>query len=233
MSLPVAILAGGLATRLRPLTEKIPKALVDVAGRPFVVRQLDYLRQQGITCVALCIGYMGEQIEAVVGDGSAFGLEVRYVRDGPKLLGTGGALKKSLSLLGEQFFVYYGDSYLPIDFQAVERNFFISTKPALMTVLKNGNRWDKSNVLFRNGRIIEYNKQSPKPEMAHIDYGLGVLSASVLDNAPVNEPFDLADIYHNLSIQGLLAGHEVFERFYEIGSYKGLEETIEFFKGRL
>ena len=233
MSLPVAILAGGLATRLRPLTEKIPKALVDVAGRPFVVRQLDYLRQQGITCVALCIGYMGEQIEAVVGDGSAFGLEVLYVRDGPKLLGTGGALKKSLSLLGEQFFVYYGDSYLPIDFQAVERNFFVSAKPALMTVLKNGNRWDKSNVLFRNGRIIEYNKQSPRPEMAHIDYGLGVLSASVLDNAPVNEPFDLADIYHNLSIQGLLAGHEVFERFYEIGSYKGLEETIEFFKGRL
>ena len=230
MSLPVAILAGGLATRLRPITEKIPKALVDVAGRPFVVRQLEYLRSQGVGCVVLCLGYLGEQVEAVVGDGSAFGMEVRYSWDGPRLLGTGGALKQALPLLGEQFFVFYGDSYLPVDFREVERDFLASGKPALMTVLKNGDRWDKSNVLFRDGGIAEYNKRTPRPEMTHIDYGLGVLSASVLENSPANEPFDLADIYHNLSVQGLLAGHEVFERFYEIGSYKGLEETIEFFR---
>lgn len=230
MSLPVAILAGGLATRLRPITEKIPKALVDVAGKPFVVRQLDYLRRQGITRVVLCLGYLGEQVEAVVGDGSAFGLEVRYSWDGPRLLGTGGALKQALPLLGEQFFVFYGDSYLPIDFRAVERDFLASGKLALMTVLKNRDQWDKSNVLFRDGGIAEYNKRAPRPEMAHIDYGLGVLSASVLENVPANEPFDLADIYRNLSVQGLLAGHEVFERFYEIGSHKGLEETIEYFR---
>lgn len=230
MSLPVAILAGGLATRLHPITEKIPKALVDVAGRPFVVRQLEYLRSQGVGRVVLCLGYLGEQVEAVVGDGSAFGMEVRYSWDGPRLLGTGGALKQALPLLGEQFFVFYGDSYLPVDFRKVERNFLASGKPALMTVLKNGDRWDKSNVLFRDGGIAEYNKRAPRPEMTHIDYGLGVLSASVLENSPANKPFDLADIYHNLSVQGLLAGHEVFERFYEIGSYKGLEETIEFFR---
>lgn len=230
MSLPVAILAGGLATRLHPITEKIPKALVDVAGQPFVVRQLKYLRSQGVGRVVLCLGYLGEQVEAVVGDGSAFGMEVRYSWDGPRLLGTGGALKQALPLLGEQFFVFYGDSYLPVDFRKVERNFLASGKPALMTVLKNGDRWDKSNVLFRDGGIAEYNKRTPRPEMTHIDYGLGVLSASVLENSPANEPFDLADIYHNLSVQGLLAGHEVFERFYEIGSYKGLEETIEFFR---
>jgi Nucleoside-diphosphate-sugar pyrophosphorylase involved in lipopolysaccharide biosynthesis/translation initiation factor 2B, gamma/epsilon subunits (eIF-2Bgamma/eIF-2Bepsilon) len=228
--LPVAILAGGLATRLHPITEKIPKALVDVAGKPFVVRQLDYLRRQGITRVVLCISFLGERVEAVVGDGSAFGLEVHYSWDGPRLLGTGGALRQALPLLGKQFFVFYGDSYLPIDFREVEQIFLNSGKPALMTVLRNGNLWDKSNVLFRNGCITEYNKRTPRPEMAHIDYGLGVLSAAVLKDAPVNEPFDLADIYHKLSLQGALAGHEVFERFYEIGSHKGLEETIDYFK---
>lgn len=230
MSLPVALLAGGIATRLRPLTEKIPKALVDVAGKPFIVRQLDYLRQQGVTLVALCINYLGEQVEAVVGDGSAFGLEVRYSWDGPRLMGTGGALRQALPLLGEHFFVFYGDSYLPIDFREVEQSFMASGKPALMTVLKNSNQWDKSNVLFLGGNIIEYNKHAPRPEMAHIDYGLGVLSASVLENVHTNEPFDLADLYHELSVQGLLSGHEVFERFYEIGSHEGLEETIEYFR---
>ena len=231
MTLPVAILAGGLATRLRPITEKIPKALVDVVGKPFVARQLDYLRRQGITRVVLCIGYLGEQVEAVVGDGSVFGLEVYYSWDGPRLLGTGGALKQALPLLGEKFFVFYGDSYLPIDFQAVERDFLTSGKPALMTVLRNGNQWDKSNVLFRDGCCIaEYNKRAPRPEMAHIDYGLGVLSASILENMPADVPFDLADIYHDLSVRGLLAGYEVFERFYEIGSHKGLEETINYFR---
>ena len=230
MSLPVAILAGGLATRLRPITEKIPKSLVDVAGKPFIIRQLEYLREQSITQVVLCLGYLGKQVEAIVGNGSAFGINVRYSWDGPQLMGTGGALRQALPLLGEQFFVYYGDSYLPIDFQSVEQDFLASNKLALMTVLKNGDQWDKSNVLFYGGQITEYNKHAPWPEMAHIDYGLGVLTASVFKNIPSNEPFDLADIYHELSVQGMLAGHEVFERFYEIGSHKGLDETIEYFK---
>jgi len=180
--------------------------------------------------VVLCLGHLGKQVEAVVGDGSAFGLQVRYSWDGPRLLGTGGALRKALPLLGEHFFVYYGDAYLPIDFRAIERDFLASGKPALMTVLKNSDQWDKSNVLFVDGRVAEYNKQAPGPEMAYIDYGLGVLSASVFENVPLNQPFDLADIYHELSIRGLLAGREVFERFYEIGSHKGLDETIEYFK---
>ena len=230
MSLPVAIVAGGMATRLHPITKEIPKSLLDVAGKSFVVRQLDYLRQQGITRVVLCLGYLGEQIEAVVGDGSAYGLAVRYSWDGPRLLGTGGALRQALPLLGDQFFVFYGDSYLPIDFQAVEQDFLVSSKPALMTVLKNVDQWDKSNVLFHDGCIVEYNKRTHRKEMAHIDYGLGVLTALVLKDTPANEPFDLADIYHDLSVRGLLAGHEVFERFYEIGSIKGLDETIEYFK---
>ena len=230
MSLPVAILAGGLATRLRPSSEGTPKSLVDAANKPFVVRQLEYLRQQGIGRVVLCVGYLGEQIQAVVGDGSAFGLEVRYSSDGPHLLGTGGALKQALSVLGERFLVLNGDSYLPIDFRQVERRFLASDKLALMTVLRNEGQWDRSNVLFRDGRIVEYNKRAPSPEMAHIDYGLGAMSATVLESAPSDEPFDLADIYHDLSVRGLLAGQEVFDRFYEIGTPKGLKTAIEFFR---
>lgn len=233
MSLPVAILAGGLATRLLPVTQKIPKSLVDVAGKPFVERQINYLQKQGITHVVLCLGYLGEQVKEIIGDGSAFGLDVRYSWDGPRLLGTGGALRQALPLLGEHFFVFYGDSYLPIDFRAVERDFSASGKPALMTVLKNHDQWDKSNVLFQDGYIVEYNKRTPRPEMEHIDYGLCILSASTLVNTPIGEHFDVADIYHDLSVRGLLTGCEVFERFYEIGSHKGLNETIEYFKSEM
>jgi N-acetyl-alpha-D-muramate 1-phosphate uridylyltransferase len=227
MNLPVAILAGGLGTRLRPITEKIPKALVDVAGKPFIIHQLEYLKKQKLTQVVLCLGYLGEQVEVIVGDGSSIGMDVHYSSDGPTLLGTGGCLKKALPMLGEYFFVYYGDSYLPIDFREVEHAFFASNKPGLMTVLKNDDQWDKSNVLFKNKIIIEYNKLSTRREMLHIDYGLSIISASVLSGQHDKIPLDLSDIFQKLSVQGLLAGHEVYERFYEVGSYKGLKETIK------
>lgn len=232
MKLPVAILAGGLATRLHPITENIPKALVDVAGQPFILRQLDYLRQQGVGRVVLCVGFLGEQVEAVVGDGSVTGLSVSYSQDWPNLMGTGGALRQALPLLDSQFLVLYGDSYLPIDFASVEREFLASGKPALMTVQRNADRWDKSNVLFEDNVIVEYNKRAPMPEMRHIDYGLGAISADVLSNEGTTGPFDLADIYHRLSLSGQLAGYEVHERFYEIGSHKGLAEAADYFKGR-
>jgi MurNAc alpha-1-phosphate uridylyltransferase len=227
--LPVAILAGGLATRLRPITETIPKALVDVAGKPFIVRQLSYLREQGISRVVLCIGYLGDMVRAVVGSGESFGLEVSYSEDGPNLLGTGGALAKAIPILGDDFFVLYGDSFLPVSFSAVQDAYKKSGKPALMTVLKNQNQWDKSNVLFVDGRLHEYNKRSPRAEMTYIDYGLGVVSASVLKQRPVGQSFDLADVYQDLSLQGQLAGLEVHERFYEIGSHTGLKEAEDYF----
>lgn len=227
--LPVAILAGGLATRLRPITETIPKALVDVAGKPFIVRQLSYLREQGISEVVLCIGYLGDMVRDVVGSGESFGLEVSYSEDGPNLLGTGGALAKAIPLLGDDFFVLYGDSFLPVNFSVVQEAYEKSERPALMTVLKNQNQWDKSNVLFVGGRLLEYNKRKPRAEMTYIDYGLGVVSASVLMQRPVGQSFDLADVYQDLSLQGKLAGLEVQERFYEIGSHTGLKETEDYF----
>jgi len=230
VKLPVAILAGGLAKRLRPITETIPKALVEVAGQPFILRQLDYLRGQGVSRVVLCVGFLGEQIEAIVGDGAACGLSVSYSQDWPTLMGTGGALRQALPLLDSQFLVLYGDSYLPIDFASVERAFLNSGKPALMTVQRNADQWDKSNVLFVDNAIVEYNKRAPTPSMRHIDYGLGGISAQVLADENTTGPFDLADIYHRLSLSGQLAGYEVHERFYEIGSHKGLAEAADYFK---
>jgi N-acetyl-alpha-D-muramate 1-phosphate uridylyltransferase len=229
--LPVAILAGGLATRMRPITTTIPKALIEVAGKPFIHRQLEYLRGQGVSKVVLCLGFRGEQIEASVGDGSRFGVAVKYSYDGPKLLDTGGALKRALPYLSDRFFVLYGDSFLPCDFAAVQRAFMESGKPALMTVMRNEDRWDKSNVLFQDGRVLEYNKRAPRPEMAYIDYGLGVLCSDVLFSQSSRDVFDLASVYYELSLTGRLAGFEVHERFYEIGSPEGLKDAENYFAG--
>jgi MurNAc alpha-1-phosphate uridylyltransferase len=219
---PVAVLSGGLATRLLPATGTVPKALLSVAGRPFLHWQLALLAQQGITQAVLCVGHLGEQIRTAVGDGTGFGLTVRYSCDGETLLGTGGALKQALPLLGTAFFVLYGDSYLPCSFAHVQSAYQASGAPALMTVFRNENRWDTSNVLFRDGTIVEYNKRSPRPDMAHVDFGLGVLSAQVLQEYPPGAVFDLGDVYHGLARRGALAGLEVRERFYEIGSAAGL-----------
>ena len=230
--LPVAILAGGLATRLRPITETIPKALIEIAGEPFIFHQLRYLKQQGVTSITLCIGYLGNMIEASVGDGSQFGLQVNYSFDGPKLLGTGGALKAALPLLGKNFFIFYGDSYLPIQFKPVEKSYFLSKKLGLMTVLKNENRWDKSNVVYEKGSLLEYNKEEIKPNMSYIDYGLGILNADVFTEYPEGKIFDLSNVYNELSISGRLFGYEVYERFYEIGSHQGILEAQEYLTAR-
>jgi N-acetyl-alpha-D-muramate 1-phosphate uridylyltransferase len=150
-SIPIVILAGGLATRLRPITEKIPKALVEVAGKPFLDHQIELLRRNGLTELVLCVGHLGEMIRDHYGDGSAWGVRLRYSFDGPKLLGTGGALKRALPLLGGHFLVLYGDSYLPIDYQAVLNAFRTANQPALMTVFANADAWDKSNVCGKTG----------------------------------------------------------------------------------
>ena len=225
----VAILAGGLATRLRPVTATIPKALIEIAGKPFICHQLNYLRDQGITSVVMCIGFLGELIQDLIGDGSAWGLKVTYSLDGQFLLGTGGSLKKALPLLGDDFFVLYGDSYLPIDFLGIQTAYIQSQKPALMTILKNEDLWDKSNVQFDGKSILEYNKNHNSGEMTYIDYGLSILSASVLMRHSENPPFDLSKVYNELSLDGQLAGYEVFERFYEIGSHQGIADTNTYF----
>ena len=229
--LPLALLAGGLATRLDAIAAGKPKSLVPVAGEPFIAHQLRLLRREGITRVVLCVGHLGAMIEACVGDGSAFGLSVVYQFDGDTLLGTGGALRQALPLLGERFLVLYGDSYLDIPFAPVQQAFERSGAPALMTVLRNEGKWDTSNVVFDGTRIVGHDKRLRDPRMLHIDYGLSVASAEIFAARRAGQPFDLADLYGSLAAEGRLAGYEVSPRFYEIGTPQGLADTDAFLKG--
>jgi NDP-sugar pyrophosphorylase family protein len=229
-NLPVALLAGGMATRLRPITEKIPKLLVEVAGEPFFSHQLRLLKKNGLTKIVLCVGYLGDMIVAQYGDGSKWGVEIQYSFDGEKLLGTGGALIRALPKLGDAFYVLYGDSYLPIDYQAVGRAFLASGKLGLMTVFENREAYDASNVWFEDGRIKLYSKKEKLPQMRHIDYGLGLFRAGAFAGCPCDAVVDLAAVQTDLCARGELAGYEMKERFYEIGSHAGLNELNEFLR---
>jgi N-acetyl-alpha-D-muramate 1-phosphate uridylyltransferase len=225
MSLPVAILAGGLATRLRPLTDGLPKALVEVAGKPFAVHQIELLRDHGITEITLLVGHLGELVRDTLGEGRRFGVRLQYAFDGPAPLGTGGAIREALPLLGDRFFVLYGDSYLECNYAEVERAFLSSGKAGLMTVCRNDDRWDRSNVAFREGQILRYDKQQRTADMQHIDYGLGAFSRSAFADRGDAAAFDVANVYQDLLAASQLAAFEVPNRFYEIGSHAGLAET--------
>jgi NDP-sugar pyrophosphorylase family protein len=220
----VVILAGGLATRLRPITETIPKALVPVAGRPFLAHQLALLERQGLTDVVLCVGYLGEQIETAFGDGAASGIRLRYSHDGPNLRGTGGAIQQALPLLGDDFLVLYGDSYLPIDFRAVAQAFRQGASPALMTVVENSGGKEPSNVWFEQGMVRVYDKKKRAPQMHHIDYGL---SAYRTETFRACACADLSDMQSRLAENGQLAGYEVTVPYHEIGSLEGLRAFEE------
>ena len=226
---PIAVLAGGLAKRMRPLTEQVPKALLEVAGEPFVAHQLRLFAREGIGDVRLLVGHHWDQIERFVGDGGRFGVKVEYIVDGPMLLGTGGAVRHAIDRLAPEFLVTYCDSWLDAPYAPVVEAFRASGQPALMCVYRNENRWDASNVQFENGTIRRYSKKVRVPEMHHIDWGLGMLKASVVAAWPSGEPWDLAELYEELSKAGLLAGLEMTCRFYEIGSFEGLTETNRLF----
>lgn len=230
---PVAILAGGLATRLRPITQSIPKALVTVAGKPFLAHQLAYLRSQGVARVVLCIGHLGEMILESFGDGKDWGIKIEYSLDGPVLLGTAGAIKQALPLLGKSFFVMYGDSYLPINFADVWQRFQEARRPGLMTVFPNYGRWEISNVWFEDGEIRKYSKKDLRPEMQYVDYGLSVFKAEVFEEIEAGTPHDLADLMSKLTDRGEMSGYVAQQRFYEIGSHSGLEELNTLLSGAL
>jgi NDP-sugar pyrophosphorylase family protein len=238
MALQCVVLAGGLGTRMRPVTEAVPKALVPVLGRPFADWQLELLAEQGVERVVCCVGYRGDLLRDHVGDGSRFGLAVSWSDEGGNLRGTAGAIRLALDrgLLDDAFLVLYGDSYLPISIVAVEDAWRRSRMPAIMTVMRNDGRWDTSNCIYEDGRVTLYDKsrQASRPAgMRWIDYGLSVLSRPVVaDRVPAGEVADLAQLQHDLSIAGLLAGAEVTERFYEAGSPSGLRDLEEYLVAR-
>jgi MurNAc alpha-1-phosphate uridylyltransferase len=226
--LPVAILAGGLGTRLGDLGEGTPKALACVADEPFVFHQLRLLAGHGARRVVLCVGHLGEQIVSAVGDGARFGVDVRYAFDGPEPVGTAGALRHALPLLGDAFLVTYGDAYLRIDHRAVQRAFEDGALPGLMTVLENEGRWDASNAVFEEGRVTAYDKRQPPPGARWIDYGLLAFESRVFDR---DGPADLSDVCSALAARGALGGFAAHERFYEIGTPQALAETDAFLRG--
>lgn len=224
----MAILAGGLATRLRPITETLPKSMVPVAGEPFIAHQLRMLASRGLHDIVVLCGFLGEQIVDYVGDGAPFGCAVRYAFDGEVRRGTGGAIAQALPLLGDRFMVVYGDSFCSTDYLAIYSAFAASGKPGLMTVFHNKDLWDKSNVLYEKGRIVRYDKVQQTPDMHYIDYGINVFAREAFEPFRAQAAFDLADLQTDLVRRGALAGFEVAERFYEVGSHAGLSETNAF-----
>jgi N-acetyl-alpha-D-muramate 1-phosphate uridylyltransferase len=225
---PLCILAGGLGTRLGERVRDTPKPLLEVAGRPFLLHQLDLLAAHGAREAVVCVGYRGERIEEVIGD-ERFGVRLRYSYDAPELDGTLGAVRRALPLLGERFLVLYGDTYLRIAYEAVDAAWRDSGLPAVMTVLRNEGRWDTSNVEFRGDRVVRYDKRNPTPDMRWIDYGLGGLEERALAAVDPEEP-DLAVLYERLAARGELLGYEAVRRFYEIGTPESLAEADAFLR---
>lgn len=219
----MVILAGGLATRLRPLTEKIPKSMLQIHGKPFLQYQIELLKKNGVMDILLCIGYLGNQIRKYFGDGKRFGVSISYSEEGNKLLGTGGALKNAKPMLGDEFFVMYGDSYLMLDYQRIIAEFRKHDNSALMVVYKNDSKYDKSVIAVRDGFVTKYDNTRESNDLVYIDEGVSMLRKAFLGLAE-KEVFPLYDLFKALIARRKLRSWETNQRFYEIGSPEGLRE---------
>lgn len=222
------ILAGGLGTRILPLTKELPKCLININNQAFLYYQLKWLKKHNITNIVICIGHLGQMIIDYAGNGDKFDLHIDYVDEGEELLGTAGALRLAYdqNKLEDKFLVLYGDSFLPIDFTDVYKS--LSKYPALMTIYKNQNKFDKSNVTKINDVIISYDKNSQDSTYNYIDYGLSVINKQAISGYIKPKCVQKLDMFFNqLSKQNLLKGYEVNKRFYEIGSFDGLNDFKE------
>lgn len=227
----ICILAGGLGTRLGTKTQSRPKPLISVAGEPFLIHQIRLLAEHGANHIVLCVGYLGEQVETLIGE--RFGnVAIEYSYDSAELDGTLGAIRRARHLLGDAFLVLYGDTYLDMDYQAFAACWALSGKLGGMSVLRNANQWDQSNAIFRDNAVVTYNKLARTPDMQWIDYGLGALRQDAFGEVPKTTT-DLADLYRALAQNDELFGYEVTNRFYEIGTTEGLAETELFLRERL
>lgn len=220
----IAILAGGLGTRIASIAGRLPKALIPINGTAFIAHQLKLLKVAGFTDVVLCVGYQSDALIDYVKDGSDFQLNVQYAFDGEKLLGTGSAIQAALPLLGDHFFVIYGDSYLQCDYAAIQKKYELSNRLGLMTIYKNNDQWDKSNVEYNGDNILYYNKKNKTESMNYIDYGLNIFSRKAFLPFKNKKSFDLSELQEYLVQKNQLAAYEVKQRFYEIGSIEGIAE---------
>lgn len=227
----IVILAGGMATRLYPVSLSVPKSLIDINGKPFIIHQLELLKQNGINEVVLCLGNLGNPIEEFLGNKYANSVNLQYSYDGDILLGTGGAIKNAFNLISDPFMVMYGDSYLDIDYIEILNYFNNFDKLGLMSVLRNQGKWDKSNIIFRDGNIIKYDKKDD-PEFDYIDYGFSILKKDAFKDFLHLRSFDLKDVFKNLILKNQMLGFEVHKRFYEIGSFEGIEDLKSYLKSK-
>lgn len=218
----IVILAGGKATRLGDLAKNIPKAMVKINNKPFLEYQIELLKNKGLKDIVLCIGHLGAVIKNYFEDGKKFGVRIQYSEERDKLLDTAGALKKAAPLLNDEFFVMYGDAYLPIDYTKVEKYFKRSAFPALMVVYKNFNKYGKSNVIVKDNLVVDYNKDAQKNGMVYIDYGVLSSKKEVLNYIPKNKVFPMGILFKKLIDKKALGALETKVPFYEIGSVEGL-----------
>jgi len=218
------ILAGGLGTRLGDLTGGLPKPMVDVSGRPFLELELDLLRQHDLRDIVLCIGHRAEAIQDYFGDGSRFGLRLRYSVEEKALLGTAGAVKAAEPLLERDFFLIYADSYLRMNYRSAYDRFRESNRLGMMVVLRNDNELERSNLLVEDGAITAYDKSGATPDMHYINFGVSLLRREALDLVPAGVAYSQEDWFQDLIRTENLMAFETFERFYEIGSPAGLTD---------
>ena len=234
--LQVVVLMGGLGTRLKEYTKETPKPLVDVGGKPFFDYELMLLKHYGFRRFLFLTGYREDMIRRHYGDGSDLGISISYCSDGEELLGTGGAVRRAWDLLEDDFIVVYSDSFMDIDYEETVFRYLKGKeegKRALMTVLRNNNRFDKSNVVLKDGEILLYDKKNMTGEMEYIDYGVCVYEKSLFEDYEYGVKFDIADLQNRLSLEEKLAAHVVNKRFYEIGSPAALAEFREYITERL
>jgi NDP-sugar pyrophosphorylase family protein len=222
------ILAGGLGTRLRPISETIPKALVPVAGRPFIEYQIELFHARGVRDLIVCTGHLGHLIEEHLGDGRRFDVSIRYGFERDRLLGTAGAVKNIEPLLEDAFFVQYGDSYLLVDYRAVMACFRQRDAPGLMVVYRNHDRWGRSNVVVDGDRVCVYDKSRKWPAMVHIDFGVSAFRREAFAGIAAGVTTDLSIVHQALIEQRQLLAYETSHRFYEVGSPEGLQEFESF-----
>lgn len=235
-NMQVVVLVGGLGTRLGELTGNMPKPMVGVHGKPFFLYMLELLKWHGFRQFHFCIGYQGKAIKKYFGNGDKFGVHITYSSDETKLLGTAGALRNALAMLEEDFLLIYGDSYMDIGYNELVYRYIQlkkqGHKKAIMAIFQNNDRYDKSNVLFKNGRIIAYDKKNPTPDMQHIDYGISVLNKKLIAGIPRDQVADLASLYNKTAREGSVAAYPIRKRFYEIGTPTSLTEFRKFVQKR-
>jgi NDP-sugar pyrophosphorylase family protein len=227
----MVILAGGLATRLGKIAHDTPKSMILIEGRPFLEYQLELLSRQNIKDIVLCVGHLGEKIKSYFDNGKKLGVKIDYSWEETPL-GTGGALKNAGGLLQNDFMMLYGDSYLPIDYHKVINMFRGKNILGTMVIYKNNNKYDKSNIVLNEGRIMAYDKEKKLPGMVYIDAGLSIFKKEVLKNLPRRKQIPLDTLINQLIDSGQLSAYITEQRFYEVGSPKGLQDFHNYISTR-